>query len=303
MDHNGDSQKIETQSDNATLINHVLEQIQKRAENRDHVTGVPTGYYTFDEYTAGFQPSNLIIVAGRPSMGKTALALNVAMRAACGYDVPTAVFSLEMSKEQIMMRMLCAWGKVDISKIRRGRLDDDDWARLIGAAGQLSPAPICVDDTTALTVVEILERCRRLKAERGLGLVVVDCLQLLRPAHKAQSREQGISDISRYLKALAQELAVPVLVVSQLERKVGERADKRPTLSDLPGALERDADVIVFLYRKATYKREDELNPNDNVAEIIIGKQRNGPTGTVKLRFFKESASFENLGDIPAPSE
>jgi len=300
-----DSKKSGAMISSKALATQVFEQIAKRAENRDPVTGVPTGYYTFDEYTAGLQPSDLIIVAGRPSMGKTAFAMNVAMRAACGYDVPTAIFSLEMSKEQIMMRMLCSWGKVDLSKLRRGRLDDNDWMRLTDAAGQLSPAPIFVDDSAALTTMEVRARCRRLKSEHGLGLVVVDYLQLMRSARRTDSREQEISDISRNLKALAKELSVPVIALSQLNRKVEERGDKRPMMSDLreSGAIEQDADVIIFLYREAAYKKRDELTPEDNVAEVIIGKQRNGPTGMVKLRFFKESTSFENLQDIPPPSE
>ncbi|GFK92505.1 Replicative DNA helicase [Fundidesulfovibrio magnetotacticus] len=300
-----DSKKSGVLTSSKTLVDEVFVQLAKRVENKEMVTGVPTGYYTFDEYTAGLQPSDLIIIAGRPSMGKTAFAMNLAMRAACMYTVPTAVFSLEMSKEQIMMRMLCCWGKVDLSKLRRGRLDDNDWARLYESANALSPAPIFVDDTPALTTMEVRSRCRRLKAEHGLGLVVVDYLQLMRSARRVDSREQEISDISRSLKALAKELHVPVIALSQLNRKVEERSDKRPMMSDLreSGAIEQDADVIIFLYREAAYKKKDELTPDDNVAEIIIGKQRNGPTGMVKLRFFKESTSFENPTDIPPPSE
>ncbi len=300
-----DSKKTGALSSSKTLVDSVFEQLTKRVENKETVTGVPTGYYTFDEYTAGLQPSDLIIVAGRPSMGKTAFAMNVAMRAACMYAVPTAIFSLEMSKEQIMMRMLCCWGKVDLSKLRKGRLDDTDWARLYESANALSPAPIFVDDSAALSTMEVRARCRRMKAEHGLGLVVVDYLQLMRSARKVDSREQEISDISRNLKALAKEMHVPVIALSQLNRKVEERADKRPMMSDLreSGAIEQDADVIIFLYREAAYKKKEELTPEDNVAEIIIGKQRNGPTGMVKLRFFKESTSFENPTDIPPPSE
>jgi len=300
-----DDQKTGTLSSSKTLVDQVFQQLEKRSETRELVTGVATGYYTFDEYTAGLQPSDLIIVAGRPSMGKTAFAMNVAMRAACDYSVPTAVFSLEMSKEQIMMRMLCSKGKVDLSKLRRGRLDDNDWAKLFEAANSLSPAPIFVDDTAALTAMELRARCRRLKAEHDLGLVVVDYLQLMRSARRVDSREQEISDISRNLKALAKELSLPVVALSQLNRKVEERPNKRPMMSDLreSGAIEQDADVIIFLYREAAYKKKDELTPEDNVAEIIIGKQRNGPTGMVKLLFYKESTSFENLSGIPSPSE
>jgi len=287
------------------LVTRVFELIEKRMENKELVTGVPTGYYQFDEYTAGLQPSDLIIVAGRPSMGKTAFAMNMAMRAAVMHNVPTAIFSLEMSMEQIMQRMLCCWGKVDLAKLRRGRLDDEDWSRLYDAANNLSPSPIFIDDTAAITTMDLRARCRRLKAEHGLGLVVVDYLQLMRSARHIDSREQEISDISRNLKALAKELHVPVIALSQLNRKVEERADKRPMMSDLreSGAIEQDADVIIFLYRAAAYKKKEELTPEDNVAEVIIGKQRNGPTGMVRLTFLKESTAFENLSDIPPPSE
>lgn len=287
------------------LITRVFEQIEKRMETKELVTGVPSGYYQFDEFTAGLQPSDLIIVAGRPSMGKTAFAMNVAMRAAAMHDVPTAIFSLEMSMEQIMQRMLCCWGKVDLAKLRRGRLDDEDWSRLYDAANHLSASPIYVDDTPAITTMDLRARCRRLKAEHGLGLIMVDYLQLMRASRHIDSREQEISDISRSLKALAKELNVPVVALSQLNRKVEERADKRPMMSDLreSGAIEQDADIIIFLYRAAAYKKKEELTPEDNVAEIIIGKQRNGPTGVVRLLFLKESTAFENLSDIPAPSE
>lgn len=287
------------------LVTRVFEQIEQRMENKELVTGVPTGYYQFDEYTAGLQPSDLIIVAGRPSMGKTAFAMNMAMRGAAMHGVPTAIFSLEMSMEQIMQRMLCCWGKVDLAKLRRGRLDDEDWARLYDAANHLSSSPIYVDDTPAITTMDLRARCRRLKAERGLGLVVVDYLQLMRASRHIDSREQEISDISRSLKALAKELHLPVVALSQLNRKVEERADKRPMMSDLreSGAIEQDADVIIFLYRAAAYKKKEELTPEDNVAEVIIGKQRNGPTGMVRLTFLKESTAFENLSDIPPPSE
>jgi replicative DNA helicase len=238
-------------------------------------------------------------------MGKTAFAINVAMRAAALHGVPTAIFSLEMSMEQIMQRMLCCWGKVDLSHLRRGRRDDEDWSRLYDAANHLTDSPIFVDDTAAITTMEMRARCRRLKAEHGLGLIVVDYLQLMRASRHIDSREQEISDISRSLKALAKELHVPVIALSQLNRNVEERADKRPMMSDLreSGAIEQDADVIIFLYRAAAYKKKEELTPEDNVAEVIIGKQRNGPTGMVKLTFFKESTAFENLSDIPPPSE
>jgi replicative DNA helicase len=287
------------------IISSVFDQLEQRIGNNELVTGVPSGYYQFDEMTAGLQPSDLIIVAGRPSMGKTAFAMNVAMRAAAMSAIPTAVFSLEMSMEQIMQRMLCCWGKVDLAKLRRARLDDEDWSRLSDAANHLSASPIFIDDTPAITTMDLRARCRRLKSEHGLGLIMVDYLQLMRASRHIDSREQEISDISRNLKALAKELHVPVVALSQLNRKVEERADKRPMMSDLreSGAIEQDADVIIFLYRAAAYKKKEELTPEDNVAEVIIGKQRNGPTGMVKLLFLKESTAFENLSDIPPPSE
>jgi replicative DNA helicase len=302
-----DSNKTGTVSSSKTLVTEVFDQLTKRVENHEVITGVPTGYYDFDEFTSGLQRSDLIIVAGRPSMGKTAFAMNLAMRAACSYATSTAIFSLEMSKEQIMMRMLCAWGKVDLSRLRRGHLNDDDWSRLYNAANALSSAPIFVDDTPSLSTMELRSRCRRLAAEHSLGLVVVDYLQLMRSSKRIDSREQEISDISRNLKALAKELHVPVIALSQLNRKLEDRKrdDRRPIMSDLreSGAIEQDADVIIFLYRDAVYKKKEEITPDDNIAEIIIGKQRNGPTGTVNLRFFRESTSFENPSDIPPPRE
>jgi len=286
------------------LIDQVFIQLEKRVERGDLVTGVPTGYHQFDELTAGLQPSDLIILAARPAMGKTAFALNIAMNAAVS-GVPTAVFSLEMSKEQLMMRLLCSKGRVDLAKLRRGRLDDTDWQKLYEAAGELSPAQLYIDDTSALTAMEMRARCRRLASEHGLGLVVVDYLQLMRSSRRIDSREQEISDISRNLKALAKELHVPVIALSQLNRKVEERGDKRPMMSDLreSGAIEQDADLIVFLYREAAYKKRDEITEHDTAAEIIIGKQRNGPTGLVHLNFRKEYTLFENRVLTPPPSE
>jgi len=300
-----DSRSTKGFNSSKDIISKVFEQLEQRMDNQELVTGVASGYYQFDEMTAGLQPSDLIIVAGRPSMGKTAFAMNVAMRAAAMSAIPTAVFSLEMSVEQIMQRMLCCWGKVDLAKLRRGRLDDEDWSRLYDAANHLSASPIFIDDTPAITTMDLRARCRRLKAEHGLGLIMVDYLQLMRASRRIDSREQEISEISRSLKALAKELHVPVVALSQLNRKVEERADKRPMMSDLreSGAIEQDADVIIFLYRGAAYKKKEELTPEDNVAEVIIGKQRNGPTGMVKLLFLKESTAFENLSDIPSPSE
>jgi replicative DNA helicase len=285
------------------LVADVFSELEKRVARKELVTGVPTGYHKFDELTAGLQPTDLIIVAGRPSMGKTAFALNMGMRAAVMHDVPTAIFSLEMSMEQLMMRMLCCWGKVDLGHLRSGFLDDEDWKRLYESAEALSRAPIYIDDTPSLGTMEMRGRCRRLKAEKNLGLVIVDYLQLMRASHRIDSREQEISEISRTLKALAKELHVPVVALSQLNRKVEERTNRRPMLSDLreSGAIEQDADVIVFLYRDDAYNKAED-NPKKGIAEIIIGKQRNGPIGTVELSYLNKYTAFENLAHV-APSE
>lgn len=286
------------------LVATVFEHLERRVERKELVTGVPTDYKKFDELTAGLQPTDLIILAARPSMGKTALALNMAMRAAVRHEVPTAIFSLEMSQEQLMMRMLCAWGKVDLSRLRSGYLNDEDWTRLYQAADVLSVAPIYIDDTAALSTLELRARCRRLKAEKGLGLVVVDYLQLMRTHRYIDSREQEISDISRTLKAIAKEMKVPVLALSQLNRKVEERTNKRPGLADLreSGAIEQDADVIVFIYRDEVYNRRED-NPKRGLAEIIIGKQRNGPTGDLELAYLGKYTAFEDLAASGVPSE
>ncbi len=286
------------------LVVRVFDELTARFERQELVTGVSTGYHRLNEITAGLQPSDLIIVAARPSMGKTAFALNVAMRAAVQHNVSTAIFSLEMSMDQLMMRMLCAWGKVDLSRLRRGFLDDDDWTGLHMAADSLSPAPIYIDDTPALSTLELRARCRRMASERGLGLVVVDYLQLMRVGRRIDSREQEISEISRTLKALAKELHVPVMALSQLNRKVEERTNKRPLLSDLreSGAIEQDADVIMFLYRDEVYNKSED-NPKRGIAEVIIGKQRNGPVGMVELAFLDSCTAFEELAEMPVPSE
>lgn len=286
------------------LVEEVFEHLEKRVGRQELVTGVPTGYHKFDEMTAGLQPSDLIIIAGRPSMGKTAFALNMAMRSAILHDVPTAIFSLEMSKEQLMMRMLCAWGKVDLGRFRRGFLNDEDWVRLHHAADALSQAQIFIDDTPALGTLDLRARCRRLRSEKKLGLVVVDYLQLMRASRRIDSREQEISDISRNLKALAKELNIPMLALAQLNRKVEERSNRRPMLSDLreSGAIEQDADVIVFLYRDEVYNKKED-NPKKGIAEIIIGKQRNGPVGELELAYISPFTAFENLVDVPLPSE
>lgn len=277
------------------LVHQVFEYLEHRFEQRELITGVPTGYHKFDEITAGLQRTDLIVVAGRPSMGKTAFGLNMAMRAAVMHSVPSAIFSLEMSMEQLMMRMLCSWGKVDLTRMRSGFLRDEDWSRLYQAAEALSQAPIYIDDTPSLDPMELRARCRRLKGEKGLGLVVVDYLQLMHVNQRKDSREQEISHISKNLKSLAKEVDVPVVALAQLNRKVEERGNKRPMLSDLreSGAIEQDADLIVFLYRDEVYNTRED-NPQKGLAEIIVGKQRNGPVGSAVLSYINSCTAFEN---------
>ena len=299
-----DARTTSTYRGSRELVEDVFQQLEARAGRDTLITGVPTGYHKFDELTSGLQSTDLIIVAGRPSMGKTAFALNMAMRAAMDYETPTAIFSLEMGMDQLMMRMLCCEGHVDLRSMRSGHLTDEDWKNLYTAADKMTKAPIFIDDTPALSTLELRARCRRLKSEHDLGLVVVDYLQLMRSSRDIDSREQEISDISRNLKALAKELDVPVMALSQLNRKVEERTNKRPMLSDLreSGAIEQDADVIVFLYRDEFYNPSED-NPKRGIAEIIIGKQRNGPIGDVELAYLKQYTAFENLSIAPFPSE
>lgn len=287
------------------LATKVFEDLAKRMDKNDMVTGVPTKYTQLDMMTAGLQPSDLIIVAARPAMGKTAFVLNLAMRAAVWANVPVVIYSLEMSMEQLMQRMLCAWGKVDLSRLRKNFLQDSDWQNLHNAAGVLSAAPIFIDDTAALTPLELRARTRRLQSEHGIGMVVVDYLQLMRSSRRTDSRELEISEISRSLKALAKELNVPVIALSQLNRKVEERADKRPMLSDLreSGAIEQDADIIMFIYRDAAYLPKGVERPAMDEAEIIIGKQRNGPVGTARLMYIPSYTAFENIESSYGPSE
>lgn len=269
-----------------------LEAIWHREKGR--ITGVPSGFPDLDHYTAGFQPSDLVIIAGRPSMGKTALALNIAFHAAYQAQVPVAFFSLEMAKEQLVRRLLSSAGEVDAGNLRRAFLTATEWVNLQTAAGQLMDCPIYIDDSPAATVLDIRAKARRLKAEGRMGLVIVDYLQLMQGRKGAPSREQEISEISRALKALAKELGVPVIALSQLNRRVEERPNKRPQLADLreSGAIEQDADVILFLYRDELY-RED--SPDQGTAEVIVGKQRNGPTGKVKLAFRDKFTRFDSL--------
>ena len=277
------------------IIKKTFENVEKLSERREMITGVPSGYDDFDKLTAGLQSSDLIIVAGRPSMGKTAFAMNVVQNAAMLGKVPCAVFSLEMAKEQLAMRMLCSISRVDSSRLRTGHLNDHDWPKLVRATGMLAKAPIFIDDTPAISVLEMRAKTRRLKSEHDIGLVVVDYLQLMR-GRNTDSREQEISEISRSLKAMAKEMHIPVIALSQLNRSLESRTDKRPMLSDLreSGAIEQDADVICFIYRDEVYNKSPD-NPRRGIAEVIIGKQRNGPTGTVDLAFLNTITTFENL--------
>lgn len=278
-----------------TILKESFKTIERLYEKKEFVTGVPTGFAEIDRLTAGLQPADLIVVAGRPSMGKTAFCLNIAQYAAIEANIPVAVFSLEMSKEQIALRMLCSEGRVDAQKLRRGFLEKEDWQKLIRAIDALSQAPIFIDDTPALTALEMKAKARRLKAEHKLGLIIVDYLQLMRGKGGSDNREQEISDISRSLKALAKELNLPIVALSQLNRRVEDRPNKRPQLADLreSGAIEQDADVIAFIYRDELYNRSED-NPNKGTAEIMVGKQRNGPTGDIKLTFVDKYTRFES---------
>ena len=276
------------------IVKGAISLAEKLYERKQPITGVPTGFCDLDAITSGLQPADLIIVAGRPAMGKTALALNCALNAAIRSGTPVAVFSLEMSKEQLVTRMLCCEARVQSQRLRAGQLKSTDWPKLAKAAGDLSKAELYIDDTGALSILEMRARTRRLQAEKGLGLVVVDYLQLMQGRGGGEGREREISEISRGLKALAKELRVPVVALSQLNRSLEQRQDKRPVLSDLreSGAIEQDADVICFVYRDEYYATD---SPDKGIAELIVGKQRNGPTGVVKVRFFAEYTRFENL--------
>lgn len=279
----------------SNIIETNINALEERQGNRALITGVPTGFTQLDYKTSGLQCADLIILAARPSMGKTALALNMARNAAVDGNVPVAVFSLEMSKEQLSMRMLCAEARVDSSRVRGGFLNPEDWNRITDAAGVLSEAPIYIDDSPDISATSIRTKARRLKMDKGLGLIIIDYLQLMRGRISSERRDLEISEISRSLKLLAKELDLPVVALSQLNRKLEERSDKRPQLSDLreSGALEQDADVVAFIYRDEVYNKE-ENNPNRGTAEIIIAKQRNGPTGVVPLTFLNAYTRFEN---------
>jgi len=279
------------------IVKDSVRAIESLYEKKELITGVPTGFRDLDRLTCGLQPSDLVIIAGRPSMGKTAFALNIVEHAACEKKLCAAVFSLEMSKEQLVQRMLCGLAKVDASKLRGGFLKESDWPKLFRAADKLSQSPLFIDDTPAMTVLEMRAKARRLKKEHNLSLIVVDYLQLMRAVIPTENREREISEISRSLKALAKELGVPVIALSQLNRGVENRSDRRPQLSDLreSGAIEQDADVIAFIYRDEVYNKN---SPDAGIAEIVVGKQRNGPIGTVRLSFLKEFTRFEDCATV-----
>jgi replicative DNA helicase len=271
-----------------------IDSIEAAAKNQGSVTGVATGFYDLDYKTAGLQPSDLILIAARPSMGKTAFVLNIAEYVALKSNVTTVVFSLEMSQDQLVKRILAMNSRVDSQAIRTGSLSGEDWALLMESARVIGNSNLVIDDTSAISVSELRSKCRKLKLEKNLGLVIIDYLQLMTGSKKAESRQQEISEISRSLKSLAREINVPVVALSQLSRAVEQRPDKRPMLSDLreSGAIEQDADIVMFIYRDDYYNKDTE---EPGVSEIIIGKQRNGPVGTVKLAWQANFTKFANL--------
>ncbi|AUS95075.1 replicative DNA helicase [Clostridium thermosuccinogenes] len=276
------------------VLVETFNKLEELYNNKGHVTGIPTGFSDLDFKTSGLHNSDLILIAARPAMGKTAFALNIAQHAAVHEKVPVAIFSLEMSKEQLVNRMLCCEAMVDSQKMRTGKLEDDDWQKVAKALGPLSEAPIYIDDTPGVSVMELRAKCRRLKLEKGLGLVVIDYLQLMQGRGKSDSRQQEISEISRSLKILAKEINVPVITLSQLSRAPEARTDHRPMLSDLreSGAIEQDADIVMFLYRDDYYNPDTEKK---NIAEVILAKHRNGSTGTVELVWLGQYTKFANL--------
>ncbi|ADU32536.1 replicative DNA helicase [Evansella cellulosilytica] len=287
------------------VLVEAFDKIEMLQHTAGEITGIPTGFSELDRITAGFQRNDLIIVAARPSVGKTAFALNITQNVATKTDENVAIFSLEMGADQLVMRMLCAEGNIDAQRLRTGKLEDEDWQKLTMAMGSLSKAGIYIDDTPGIKVNEIRAKCRRLKQERGLGMIMIDYLQLIQgDARSGEGRQQEVSEISRSLKGLARELEVPVIALSQLSRGVESRTDKRPMMSDIreSGSIEQDADIVAFLYRDDYYDKESEKK---DIIEIIIAKQRNGPVGTVELAFVKEFNKFVNLerrydeSDIP----
>jgi replicative DNA helicase len=281
------------------LVRTSFATIEKLQQHKGLVTGVPTGFVDLDEMTSGLQPSDLVLVAARPSMGKTSLVLNIAQHIGTQTEMTVGFFSLEMSKEQLFMRMLTSEARIDAHRFRSGYLNEKDYGRLSHALGTLAEARVFIDDTASIGVLEMRAKARRLQAEHGLHLLIIDYIQLMQGRGRFESRQQEIASISRSLKGLAKELKIPIIALSQLSRAPETRSEHRPQLSDLreSGALEQDADVVMFIFREEQY-RTDDSQPNqeaEGVAEIIVGKQRNGPTGTVKLAFIKEHTRFENL--------
>jgi len=281
------------------MVHGSIETIENLYKKKEKVPGVPSGFIDLDRKTGGFYSSNLVVIAGRPSMGKTSFCLSIARNVGISESLPVAIFSLEMSREEIVLRLLCSVAKVSMHKVRTGFIDKKDWTPLTNAASILSNAPIFIDDSPAISILEIKARARRLQAERGLALIIIDYLQLM-PGRtgRAEYRQQDISEITRSLKNMAKELKIPVIAISQLSRETEKRQSKRPQLSDLreSGAIEQDADLVAFIYREDYY---DPKNAPPGVTEIIIGKQRNGPTGSVKLKFLNEYTCFENLSKQP----
>lgn len=276
------------------IVIQSLESIEAAARNKGSVTGISTGFYDLDYKTAGLQPSDLVLIAARPSMGKTAFVLNIAEHVAIKNNTSTVIFSLEMSKDQLVKRIMAMHSKIDSQSLRTGDLSDDQWVELVDTARVIGNSNLIIDDTASISVSELRSKCRKLKLEHNLGLVIIDYLQLMTGNRRSESRQQEISDISRSLKSLAREIDAPVVALSQLSRAVEQRPDKRPMLSDLreSGAIEQDADVVMFIYRDDYYNHDSE---ESGVSEIIIGKQRNGPTGTVKLAWLPEYTKFANL--------
>ncbi|NLJ95977.1 MAG: replicative DNA helicase [Clostridiales bacterium] len=276
------------------IVLRSINSIEAASKNKGSVTGIATGFYDLDYKTAGLQPSDLILIAARPSMGKTAFALNIAEYVALRSNITTAIFSLEMSQDQLVKRLISMNSRVDSQNIRTGNLSADEWASLMESARIIGNSNLVIDDTSAITVGELRSKCRKLKLEKNLGLVIIDYLQLMSGSKRTESRQQEISEISRALKSLAREVNVPIIALSQLSRAVEQRPDKRPMLSDLreSGAIEQDADVVMFIYRDEYYNMDTQ---EPGVSEIIIGKQRNGPTGTVKLAWQSQFTKFANL--------
>ena len=277
------------------IVMNAMDQIEKASKNKGNVTGIATGFIDLDYRTAGMQPSDLVLIAARPSMGKTAFVLNIAQHVAFKMNQTVAIFSLEMSKEQLVNRLFSLESKVDAQKLRTGNLSDNDWEKLIETAGIIGKSNLIIDDTPGISISELRSKCRKYKLEHGLKMIIIDYLQLMSGSGRGNdSRQQEISDISRSLKALARELAVPVLALSQLSRAVEQRPDHRPMLSDLreSGAIEQDADVVMFIYRDDYYNKDTEKK---GIAEIIVAKQRNGPIGTIELVWLPEYTKFANM--------